>query len=197
MATFDWPSTLRPSKQSWAIVANGTSFVSPFSGATQTMGFPGSRWKTTLTFENMNDAESRLLETLIVRLNGQQHRVRLFDFGRPVVAQKGTPLVNGAGQSGDSISTDGWAANTLVLSKGDFIQIATEYKQVLDDVTSNASGQATINIGPMLRYSPADNAVINVTAPSSVFMQTELENGWDRKPAFATDFSLSFIEAFP
>lgn len=197
MITLDWPSQIRPSQQTFKLVSNGAVFTSPFTASSQTVRYPGSRWQTTMTFENLDDTESRLLEVMLARLDGMAGRVRLFDFGREPATLRGNPLVNGAGQSGDSVNTDGWTPNTLVLRAGDYIQVGTELKMVLSNTSSNASGQAAIEIGPMLRYSPADNSQIIVTNPTGVFMQPQQENGWDRKPAMSNDFSLEFIEAFP
>ena len=75
-----------------------------------------------------------------------------------------TPLTNGASSAGDTtITTDGWAASTLVLKAGDVFTIAGVYdvnpmsgeaysylKQfvALSDVTSDAGGNATITIFP-------------------------------------------------
>lgn len=103
-----------------------------------------------------------------------------------------TPLVNGAGQAGTdhqagSIITDGWAPSTLVLRRGDVIELAgvssvnpQNYQPnpglahfvVTADVTSTAGGAATIPISPGIVTSggayqtvsaaPADNAVITV-----------------------------------
>lgn len=75
----------------------------------------------------------------------------------------GTPLVNGASQTGTSLVTDGWTINTTVLKAGDVIRLAsvngvnpqnyndTGYQQefvVQNDVTSDGSGNATITIYP-------------------------------------------------
>lgn len=104
----------------------------------------------------------------------------------------GTPLINGANQSGTSIVTDGWtAAAAKRLNKGDVIQFAGVYQAnlmnrqsvgelqdfvVLSDVYSDASGNATIPISPALIASgqlqtvsamPADNAAITIFGHAS------------------------------
>jgi hypothetical protein len=77
----------------------------------------------------------------------------------------GTPLVNGSGQSGTSVVSDGWGNNKVVLMKGDLIQFEGQAKvhMVTADVSSNGSGQATIPVTPRLRGSPPDNATITVS----------------------------------
>lgn len=197
MTTLIWPAELLPSSQTFKLVSNGTSFTSPWTGATQTMRFPGSRWSTTLNFSNMDDYESRLIESLLAKLDGMSGRVYMRDFGREDAVVHGSPLVDGADQSGTSVLTKGWTPSITVLRRGDYINVGTELKMVVDDVVSSGTGSATVNFGPMLRYSPSNNSPIVLDNPMGIFMQPNNENGWDRKPAFDTDFSLEFIEAFP
>jgi hypothetical protein len=99
----------------------------------------------------------------------------------------GTPLVNGASQTGTSLITDGWtAAAASRLKKGDVFTIAgvnsvnrvsgdstgsLQQFVVTADVSSDGSGNATIPIYPAITAtgayktvtaSPADNAAITV-----------------------------------
>jgi hypothetical protein len=99
----------------------------------------------------------------------------------------GTPLVNGATQTGSSLVTDGWtAAAAARLKKGDVFTIAGVYGVnpqsrvstnslqqfvVTADVSSDGSGNATVPISPAITptgqfqnvtASPADNAAITV-----------------------------------
>lgn len=99
----------------------------------------------------------------------------------------GTPAVNGAGQTGSSLVTDGWtAAAGARLKKGDVFTIAGvfavnpqsrlttgELQQfvVTADVSSDASGNATIQIWPAIvatgamqtvTAAPADGALLTV-----------------------------------
>lgn len=77
----------------------------------------------------------------------------------------GTPLVDGAGQTGSSIVTNGWAASTAILNRGDSITFADVNKVnpqnresvgqlqqfvATQDVFSDGAGAATIPIYPPL-----------------------------------------------
>ena len=97
-----------------------------------------------------------------------------------------TPLVNGASQTGSTISTDGWASGAATLNTGDIFTIAgvnsvnpLSYSDngrlqqfVVTATTSDASGaMATLPISPSIitsgalqtvSASPANNAVITV-----------------------------------
>jgi len=81
------------------------------------------------------------------------------------VGTPGTPLVNGASQTGTSLITDGWTAG-YTIPKGKWISVSVSsllyLYQVTAAVTANGSGQATLVLHPMLRASPADNAALNV-----------------------------------
>ena len=82
----------------------------------------------------------------------------------------GTPLVNGASQTGASLITDGWPNTTTVLKAGDVINVGglNPVFRVLADATTNGSGQVTLSLDPPIRAgsSPADNAAIVINSPA-------------------------------
>ena len=91
----------------------------------------------------------------------------------------GTPLVNGASQTGASIVTDGWPNSTLVLKAGDILTFATGPTLVYDVLAngnSDGSGNLTISLGPNVFSggSPGNNDAITITA-SVVFRAKILE----------------------
>jgi hypothetical protein len=111
----------------------------------------------------------------------------------------GTPLVNGASQSGASLVTDGWtAAASLRLNKGDVFTIAGVFGvnpqsrqstgslqqfTALSNTSSDGAGNATVAISPSIvpsgqfqnvTNSPADNAAIVVLGTSGQSYHTNL-----------------------
>ena len=81
--------------------------------------------------------------------------------GTTTVNQQGTPLVNGASQTGTSLNVDGYstAPNT-----GDVITIAgITGSYEIQTVTATASGH-TVVLDQALASSPADNAAITITS---------------------------------
>ena len=91
----------------------------------------------------------------------------------------GTPLVNGASQTGSSLITDGWSNNTLVLRAGDIFKVAGSnlVYDVTADATTNASGQVTLSINPPIFSggSPADNAALTInTTPGTVTFRVRI-----------------------
>jgi hypothetical protein len=101
----------------------------------------------------------------------------------------GTPLVDGASQSGSSLDTDGWTSGGTTLKVGDVFTIADVYavnpqsrestgqlqQFVVTEEVSDTSGAITVSISPAIRASgqyqtvdslPADNAAITVLGSS-------------------------------
>ena len=81
--------------------------------------------------------------------------------GTTTVNQQGTPLVNGASQSGTSLNVDGYTSSPNI---GDIITIAgVSGSYEILTVTATASGY-TIVLNQALDSSPADNAAITITS---------------------------------
>lgn len=111
-------------------------------------------------------------------------------------ATTATPLINGAGQTGSSIITDGWGSAQLPLRKGDTLafvgikwvnplskeNVGADVQVVLTaDVTPDSSGNATLSISPSLvtsgplqnvTSSTVDNGVITYLAMAAGGSQT-------------------------
>lgn len=86
------------------------------------------------------------------------------------IGTPGTPLVNGASQTGTSLITDAWGAS-YAIPKGKFVGVPVSGLQYLYQtttaVTASGGGAATLVLRPMLRTSPADNAALIVN-PATV-----------------------------
>jgi hypothetical protein len=77
----------------------------------------------------------------------------------------GAPKVKGGGQTGTTISMDGFPASTAnVIRDGDFVQFPNDLKvyQAVGDRTSDASGNVILTLNTSLVKSPVDNAVLSV-----------------------------------
>lgn len=101
----------------------------------------------------------------------QKGRAESFTFTLPTSIMpargswSGTPLVNGASQTGDSIDLDGFTASqTGVAKAGDLVRFGTGKKvyTVTADANSNVSGEATVSIQPPLLESPGDGDAVSV-----------------------------------
>jgi len=151
--------------------------IDPFTAVSDIQEHSGQWWQAIVNLPMMQRGEAADWIAFRLKLNGKKGTFLLGDpnaqtpRGTPV----GTPLVNGAQASQSAeLSTKGWTANAFgVLLTGDYIQLGTgataRLHQILNDVTADASGLATIDIWPRLRASVTDGAAITTSNCMGVF----------------------------
>ena len=199
MTDFTWPSSVIPATP---IVAewldNTRSFISPLSGTVRTETQSGGRWALSIPIiGEKNSIDLGLIEAFIYRLNGKEHRAVIHDFSyQRNGAGGGTPLVNGAGQTGLSLITDGWTVSTLVLRAGDRIGVSNQMIPVVADVTSNGSGQATLSLAHPIRTAPSNNASIEITNPTARYILIN-KAGFSATAGIFKSALFQFEEAIP
>ena len=195
MTTFAFPSIV-PSSSTWQLVSNTLRFVSPITGATQTLDRGGERWAATLTFNNLRNDVRAEMTAFVSRLNGLQHRFTLQNHAAPQRgALNGTPLVNGAGQTGNSIVIDGANASvTNWIRAGDFIGINGQLFMATTDQDSDGSGSVTIDVIPRIRTAPADNAVVTVANATGTFMLSSDGVAWSNSPGGFSSLTVECME---
>lgn len=205
MATYPltFPSIV-PSSASFRIARSTSSSVSPFTFTQQVYNFGGERWEGNVTFPPMTSANAAELQSFFLEMQGMYGT---FLYGDPnYLAQgarglaTGSPLVMGAGQTGNTLIVDGLSNNlTGWLKKGDYIQIGTGVNarlyQSSQDVNTNGSGQATITLYPALRSSPADNAAVIVSGANGLFRLVGNTAEWQVEEGNFYNFSFGFVEA--
>lgn len=196
MTTLSWPSLSRdPTRFEWWLQANVQEHVSPFTGTTQTQELPGAYWVARIEYVNVQEADARLLWSLLMRLRGRAGRVFVPQLGRPVPlgAAGGSPLVMGAGQTGVELDIDGGPLSTAGwLVAGDFIGVSGKLYMVTDTVTTNGAGEATIPVAPPILSAPADNAAVTLTSPVVEMMLTDDRQGWTYEPGLTGYHSFAF-----
>lgn len=191
-----WPENVAPSTMSWQLFSNSQTFTSVFTGSEQTVRFPGSHWRCTLTFNNLTENTSRELEVLMAQLDGESGRVKISNWIRPGLLNKGEPTVSVANQTGAILQTKGWLANSIVLRKGDYITVSNELKMITDNVISDKSGGAVIPISPILRRSPVVNEKIETIRPYGIFKLTSNDQGsFQYRPGVFSSVTINLKEA--
>lgn len=140
---------------------------SPFSLKEQVYKYSGELWEIEVGLALLPRDLAEQFNAFLLKLRGQ---TGTFTMGNPNAAAPrgswgGTPLVKGAGQTGDTLLIDGLPTSTAnVVRQGDYFQIGTgantRLYQALDDANSNGSGEVTLTIAPTLKGSPADNAPV-------------------------------------
>ena len=150
-----------------------TAVQSPFTGTQQVQDWGGEWWEYSIEVPLRTGADGRTLSAFMAALRGP---VSPFLFSDPFIRQTGsygTPLVNGAGQTGNTLVTDGWSSEGL--KAGDFFSLGsdtdTRLYQLTADVTPTA-GAATLQFVPALRSSPADNDALEVVSPKVLLRLT-------------------------
>lgn len=146
--------------------------TSVFTYQAQRVQHDGDRWAADVTLPVMTQADAADWHAFITSLRGRYGTFLLGQsaHGTPRGTPGGTPVVNGASQTGYTLVTDGWTVSTTVLKKGDFIQIENRLYMITADATTNGSGQVTLDIWPSLRDGgPADNATITYTNAKGTF----------------------------
>ena len=154
-----------PKFQSLAVSSNQSTFVSrSISGRRQSRQIGGQYWRLRASFPPMTRTQFAPIYAFVI---AQRGRYESFSVIPAVISTgqgspAGTPLVDGASQTGRSLVTDGWNASIAIFKAGDYLKIAGNDKvyMVTADVSSDGSGDATIAIEPALVASPADDAAI-------------------------------------
>lgn len=177
---------------------------SAFTLETQIQAHQGQRWEAGITLRaGMKRAAAEAWIAFLLSLNGREGTFLLFDPAGPTPrgSTPGAPAVNGAGQTGRELITDGWTASqTGVLLVGDYIQLGsgetTRLYKVLKDVDSDGAGDATIDIWPRLRESPSDSESLVFTRAKGTFRLAGNVSTWDVSVAQFYGLGFAAEEAF-
>ena len=199
MTTYTFPS-LVPSGSKVQLLSNTDRFISPISGAIQTLDRGGERWLIDLSFRNMSDANLAVMSAFLTKLNGQQHRFKLYNHAENQRgAFGGTPLVAGASQTGLSLNIDGCSDGiTNWIREGDWFSVNDELKMATADANSSSAspggGTITVAFAPRLRTAPADNAAITTSSATGVFMLADNGVSWSNRLGGFHDLTIQAVE---
>lgn len=189
---------------SFRLIRSTALSTSPFSFAQQAYFWGGEMWQGEVTFKPVRGDEEAAIRAFMAKLRG---KFGTFLYGDPDFlalgvqgTNNGTPLIKGAGQTGNELETDGWTPNETVLKAGDYVQTGTGLQSrlylVVDDVLSDGSGNATINIEPALRSSPVDNSALVTTGAKGLFRLATNEVEWSSNYAnIKGGLTIAFQEA--
>ena len=188
-----FPSVV-PTSNSWEIISNARQFVSPFTGAIQTAQRGGTRWRATLTFDNLSGAAKGEMQAFLAEVQATASNFYLENhaYARRADGQ-GTPRVNGPGQTGSQLLTDGWGTGDYAFLKGDMFEVSGELKMVIADAPI-VSGGATVKFAPELRSAPENNESLILTNPKGIFRLTSNASGWATGTNMFSTLSLEAVE---
>ena len=175
---------------------------SPFTYAQQAVAHAGQRWEIDVTLPSMKRADAEQWVAWLISLRGQ---LGTFTLGDPIGATPrgsagGTPVVNGASQTGGTLIIDGCTTSqTGWLKAGDYVQLgsagsATLHK-VLADVDTDGSGNATLDLWPYIRSAPADDATVVVSNTVGNFRLASNSQNWNVSEASIYGMTFGAFEA--
>ncbi len=200
MATLSMPAAPGFRASRFGLIANTQTFRSPLDGTVQTLELTGARWRANYELPPMKRAQAAAWSAFLTELLGSAGRFFGFDpdARSPRGSGLGSPLVNGAGQTGKSLIVDGWSAiETGLLLPGDYFEVGGELKMTTAQVVSDAGGEATLAFTPPLRASPADGAALTLLNPKTTMMLTDDEQAfWDADRASLYGISFAGVEVF-
>lgn len=158
---------IQPDSASIGIAPNVQTFTSTLNAFQDFRELPGSRWFASFTWSSRQGADAKTLKAQFSSLNGPLGIFRITPPDSESLGTfLGTGLVNGAGQTGNSLVTDGWDINQPILGHaGDYFEINNELKILTENVVSDGSGNATFVFSPVIRKSPADGSSVITADP--------------------------------
>lgn len=171
MTTYAYPE-IRPTSQIWSLRNFTAISQSPLNGSISTQDRDGEHWLLQMSYSELADDRRRQLIAFLLKLNGSQHRFTVRDFSYAIAGVGGgSPLVNGAAQTGKNLIVDAAPVSTTAwLKAGDKIGVVGLLHSVDADVDTDAGGNATIIVSPRIFLPPNDNATVEIDAPTNSFV---------------------------
>ena len=200
-----FPTIIGITDISWHAISSDVLTMSPQSFAQQVIDNGGQRFDVDVMLPPLTRAEGNEFVAFALELNG---RVGTFLFTPPEGATArgsasstpGTPVINGASQTGDSVNIDGLPNSaTGYLLAGDNINLGTgsgtELYKCVNDVNSDGSGLATVDIWPDLRSAPADGSAVVVANAKGLFRMASPQIEWAVDVRSIYGMALTFMDA--
>jgi len=200
-----YPLSLPTNKSPAQVTMRSVNIVSenrsPFSGVRQVYVHQGKWWEAEVTLPPMNRADAEQWISFLVKLGGKEGTFLMGDPSATTprgsaATAPGTPLVNGASQTGDELVIDGCPNSaTGYLLAGDYIQLGTGASsflfKVVDDANTDGSGNLTVTVWPDLntRNQPLNNAAVTVTSAKGLWALNLNSPDWNAAPF---DYGVTF-----
>ena len=196
-----FPSDIIVARSFFRPNSNVLKFRSPFTQTADSIEYPGSHWVASLTMNTTVRAKGSPLEGFIHGLRG----IEFFELWNhaheiPAGTANGSPQVQGGGQTGITLVTDGWAPSETVLKAGDMFGLTTDWGlelfQVTEDAASNGSGQATLTFVNPLRGSPANGEPLVLDKPRAKFQLATPTSGTTQFQGNRNDITID-VQEYP
>ncbi len=177
---------------------------SPFTFAGQAHEYAGKMWQADITLKPMRRSDAEKWITWLMSLKGQLGTFYLNDpLGcTPLGSARNsdTVTINGVTTSGNTLDIQSAPLSTTdFLKAGDYMQIGSgtsrQLFKVLQDVDTDASGTATVDVWPNVRTTIADNAPVTFESAKGVFRLASNETSWSVNEASIYGITFGAVEA--
>lgn len=190
------PSTPGFTQCTMRLVRATSMSESPYSFQQQVYEHFGARWEADCQLPPMSRAQAADWQAFMLSLRG---RSGTFLMGKTAEASpRGTAtaaVTNGAAfVRAATLVVDGMG-NAKTLLAGDYFEIASHLYQIIQNVTSDASGNATLTFEPFLRANVADNTALVLTNPKGLWRMTDDRASWNMDAAMTYNMNYSCVEA--
>lgn len=177
---------------------------SPFTFSGQAHEYAGKMWQADVSLPPMKRDDAEQWISWLISLKGQ---LGTFYLGDPTAAtprgsarDADTITVDGATTSGNTIDIQSAPVSTTnYLKAGDYMQIGTgtsrQLFKVLQNVSTDSSGTATVDVWPNVRTSIADNAPVTVQSTQGLFRLASNETSWSVNEASIYGLTFGAMEA--
>ena len=186
----------------WRIIRTVAYTESPFTYGQQVAKYQGSVWQTTVTLPPMNRADAGAWQSFFMQLNGRFGTFLLGDPDAKTIQGGATTVisVNGDHSVGAyDVVVDGADTSTVIFKKGDYVQFgsgaSSKLHMIVADITSDASGNATLQIEPPLKTALTDDDVVTYSDTKAVMRMDANELGWNANNVSLYGISFSCTES--
>jgi len=186
----------------WRIIRTVAVSQSPFTYAQQVAKYTGSVWQTTVTLPPMNRADAGAWQSFFMQLNGRFGTFLLGDPDGKTIQGSATTVisVNGDHSIGAfDVVVDGCTASSTEFKKGDYVQFgsgaSSKLHMIVADITSDASGNATLQIEPPLKTALTDDDAVTYSNTKAVMRMDANDLGWNANKVSLYGISFSCTES--
>ena len=177
------PTEPSPRDVEWIPQSSVAVSRSPFTFAEKVFDWGGKIFGLRIEFPPMSETDAAVWQAWILKLNGS---AGTFYFSDTIGAAgngtvNGNPVVNGAGQTGQTLNTTGWDPGDEVVT-GDWISIEDRLYKILEDA-SESSGNMALTLWPAVD-APADTAPLSYGVSARGLFRLDGFPSWNWAPDF-------------
>ncbi|KKC24934.1 hypothetical protein [Sphingomonas sp. SRS2] len=196
MTTISFPTQPGIAEIRWTPPAKTQVNMSEWSDRRRITKFTHARWKASIALPSIvGEADFLEWRAFLLACEGRANSFRIVAVENSQNAQAAV-RVNGGGQTGLALVTDGWAGAGAALKKGQLITVNDQLIGISADVAIGGGGSATLPLSRRLRISPADNTLVEVRLPTALMAMDDDDLPYAVSPAQLYGVSFACSEVF-